>query len=97
VKIAFWKKLLSYFIDIRLEKKQSDYSGQLDVILSRVRIALCTKNEMYSYEWETDRFGKQLDRPVDFNNHLIDAMRYGGMMRLSNVATSKGKYIISIK
>jgi phage terminase large subunit len=54
-------------------------------------------NEMYSYEWETDRFGKQLDRPVDFNNHLIDAMRYGGMMRLSNVATSKGKYIISIK
>jgi phage terminase large subunit len=54
-------------------------------------------NEMYGYEWETDRFGKQLDRPVDFNNHLIDAMRYAGMMRLSNVGTSKGKYIISIK
>ena len=54
-------------------------------------------NELYSYEWETDRFGKQLDRPVDFNNHLIDSARYGAMMRLSNVATSKGKYIISIK
>jgi phage terminase large subunit len=54
-------------------------------------------NEMYGYEWETDRFGKQLDRAVDFNNHLIDAMRYAGMMRLSNVGTSKGKYIISIK
>jgi phage terminase large subunit len=54
-------------------------------------------NEAYGYEWETDRFGKQLDRPVDINNHLLDAMRYAAMMRLSNVATSKGKYIISIK
>jgi phage terminase large subunit len=54
-------------------------------------------NELYSYEWETDRFGKQLDRPVDFNNHCIDAARYGAMMRLSNVATAKGKYVISIK
>jgi phage terminase large subunit len=54
-------------------------------------------NEMYSYEWDTDRFGKQLDRAIDFNNHLIDAMRYAAMMRLSNVATSKGKYIISVR
>jgi phage terminase large subunit len=54
-------------------------------------------NELYSYEWETDRFGKQLDRPIDFNNHCIDAMRYAAMMRLSNVATAKGKYIISVR
>ena len=33
-------------------------------------------NEFYGYEWETDRFGKQLDRPIDFNNHAIDAIRY---------------------
>ena len=54
-------------------------------------------NEMYGYEWATDRFGKQLDRAVDFNNHLIDAMRYAAMMRLSNVATAKGKYVISVR
>lgn len=54
-------------------------------------------NEMYSYEWESDRFGKQLDRATDYNNHLIDAARYGAMMRLSNVATAKGKYIISVR
>lgn len=54
-------------------------------------------NEFYGYEWETDRFGKQLDRPIDFNNHLIDAARYGCMMRLSNKATSAGKYIISVR
>jgi len=54
-------------------------------------------NEFYSYEWDSDRFGKQLDKPVDFNNHLIDAARYACMMRLSNKATSAGKYIISVR
>ena len=54
-------------------------------------------NEFYSYEWETDRFGRVLDRPVDFNNHLIDAARYVGMMRLTNKASSVGKYVIRIK
>jgi phage terminase large subunit len=59
----------------------------------------CTNllNEFYSYEWESDRFGKQLDRPNDFNNHLIDAVRYGAMMRLSQKATAVGKYIISVR
>jgi phage terminase large subunit len=54
-------------------------------------------NEFYSYEWSTDRFGKQLDKPIDFNNHLIDAARYACMMKLSNKATSAGKYIISVR
>jgi phage terminase large subunit len=54
-------------------------------------------NEFYSYEWETDRFGKILDRPVDFNNHLLDAARYVGMMKLSQKATAIGKYVISVK
>jgi len=54
-------------------------------------------NEFYGYEWETDRFGKQLDRPIDFNNHAIDAARYAAMMRLSQVATAKGKYVISVR
>ena len=54
-------------------------------------------NEFYGYEWETDRFGKQLDRPIDFNNHCIDAARYAAMMRLSQVATAKGKYVIRVR
>ncbi len=54
-------------------------------------------NEFYGYEWETDRFGRQMDRPVDFNNHLIDAARYAAMMRLSQVATAKGKYVIRVR
>jgi phage terminase large subunit len=54
-------------------------------------------NEFYSYEWSSDRFGKQLDKPVDFNNHLIDAARYACMMKLSNKATAAGKYIIKVR
>ena len=54
-------------------------------------------NEFYSYEWSSDRFGKQLDKPIDFNNHLIDAARYACMMRLSNKATAAGKYIIKVR
>ena len=54
-------------------------------------------NEFYGYEWETDRFGRQQDRPVDFNNHLIDAARYAAMMRLSQVATAKGKYVVRVR
>jgi hypothetical protein len=38
-----------------------------------------------------------LDRPIDFNNHAIDAARYAAMMRLSNVATAKGKYVIRVR
>ena len=54
-------------------------------------------NEFYSYEWETDRFGKQLDKPIDYMNHLIDAARYAAMMKLSQKATAAGKYIISVR
>ena len=54
-------------------------------------------NEFYSYEWGTDRMGKQIDKPIDFNNHLIDAARYAAMMTLSNKATAAGKYIISVR
>lgn len=54
-------------------------------------------NEFYGYEWETDRFGRIQDKPIDFNNHLIDAARYAMMMRLSQKATAAGKYIITVR
>ena len=47
-------------------------------------------------EWETDRFGRQMDKPIDFNNHLIDAARYVAMMKLTHKAQNKGTYAISI-
>lgn len=34
-------------------------------------------NEISSYVWDKDKTGNLLDKPVDRDNHLMDAMRYG--------------------
>lgn len=68
-------------------------SFKLNVLKSSTNLV----NEIYSYEWDTDRFGKQLDKPNGLNDHLLDAIRYIGMMRLSQKANVKGKYVISVR
>ena len=32
--------------------------------------------EISNYTWDTDKFGKKLNVPIDDFNHLMDAMRY---------------------
>ena len=32
--------------------------------------------EIGNYQWDSDKFGKLINRPVDAGNHLMDAMRY---------------------
>lgn len=32
--------------------------------------------ELYSYEWEKNKDGKYTDKPIDKNNHILDAGRY---------------------
>jgi phage terminase large subunit len=54
-------------------------------------------NEFYSYQWAMDKHQHVTDTPEGGMDHLIDAARYAAMMRLSNVATAKGKYVIRIK
>ena len=34
------------------------------------------KNEIQAYQWEKDKYGNSLRRPVDRDNHLMDALRY---------------------
>jgi len=41
------------------------------------------ENELRKYKWAEDRVGKMLNIPVDANNHLMDSMRYVGVMTLS--------------
>lgn len=53
-------------------------------------------NELYGYEYITDKYGYTTDKPQDFNNHAIDAARYAVMMKLSQKAQKKGQYAISI-
>lgn len=54
-------------------------------------------DELYGYEWLKDKNGIQLDKPQDFNNHAIDALRYLAMSRLSIKQQNKGKYVLSFR
>jgi len=54
-------------------------------------------NELYSYEWATDKYGIQLDKPQGGLDHGIDALRYLAMSRLSIKQQNKGKYVLSFK
>lgn len=53
-------------------------------------------NEMYAYQYESDKYGYVTDRPEGGLDHAIDAARYGCMMSLSQKAQKKGTYAISI-
>jgi phage terminase large subunit len=53
-------------------------------------------NEMYSYQYATDKYGYVTDTPEGGLDHLIDAARYCCMMKLSQTAQKKGQYAISI-
>ncbi len=54
-------------------------------------------DELYGYEYMTDKNGIVLDKPQGFNDHCIDAMRYLAMSRLSIKQQNKGKYTLSFK
>jgi phage terminase large subunit len=53
-------------------------------------------NEMYAYQYASDKYGYVTDTPEGGLDHLIDAARYCCMMKLSQKAQTKGKYAISI-
>lgn len=53
-------------------------------------------NEMYAYQYATDKHGYTTDTPEGGLDHLIDAARYCCMMKLSQKAQQKGKYTLSI-
>jgi phage terminase large subunit len=53
-------------------------------------------NEMYAYQYESDKHGYVTDKPEGGLDHAIDAARYGCMMSLSQKAQRKGTYAITI-
>jgi phage terminase large subunit len=54
-------------------------------------------NEMYGYQYATDKHGYTTDTPEGGLDHLLDAMRYVGMMKLTQKAVRKGSYAITIR
>jgi phage terminase large subunit len=69
-------------------------------ILKRNKICI-TKNsvnlikEFQNYRWKDDKEGNSTNHPIDKFNHLIDAVRYVALNKLSKGAPS-GKYAIRI-
>lgn len=53
-------------------------------------------NEMYGYQWATDKYGYVTDTPEGGLDHLIDATRYVTMSKLSLKSQKKGVYSINI-
>jgi len=51
-------------------------------------------NEIYAYQYAADKHGYVTDVPEGGLDHLLDALRYVGMMRLSQKSVNKGKYTI---
>ena len=49
--------------------------------------------ELRSYIWDTDKTGRRLRKPIDFNNHAIDALRYHEMETLG-IGATYGSYAI---
>ena len=53
-------------------------------------------NEIYSFQWKQDKYGYTTDEPEEGGDHLLDAIRYVALMKLTKNAANKGKYTISI-
>jgi phage terminase large subunit len=49
--------------------------------------------ELRSYVWDTDKQGKRLNKPINFNDHAIDAFRYHEMETLG-IGANYGRYAI---
>ena len=49
VKIPYWKKALSYFHHFLIEQSESPYNPQLNIILYKGELQLCTEDAIYSF------------------------------------------------
>jgi phage terminase large subunit len=56
-----------------------------------------TRNELQAYKWKEDKHGAAIRQPIDFNNHIIDALRYayeGDMVTIAiNTRATVGNYL----
>jgi phage terminase large subunit len=53
-------------------------------------------NEMYAYQYSTDKHGYTTDVPEGGMEHLLDAARYVALMKLTQKAAKKGTYAITV-
>lgn len=75
-------ELRGYGLRVRSARKGADsinagiqYLQDFEVVVHPRCVNFLT--EISSYGFQTDRFGKLINKPIDDFNHLMDAMRYG--------------------
>lgn len=61
-----------------------DLIHQHDLLVTKRSVNLI--KELRNYTWDKDRNGKELNKPIDFFNHAVDAMRYAFQMTLGSKA-----------
>lgn len=78
------KKILSYFIDISLEKSNSAYNPYLEVLLVKGRNQLITKNAIYSFDDKYKNFYDSFKRidwdKLNVKNVLILGLGLGSVI-----------------
>ena len=73
----------------RAEKGADSIRASID-ILKRFKLNITGDSvnllkELRSYKWAEDKNGVQLNKPVDYMNHLIDALRYLALNKLGEL------------
>ena len=76
------KDSINYGIDIMQQQEYLVTSNSVNLI-----------KELRAYCWDTDKQGTRLNKPIDTNNHAIDALRYHEMETLG-LNSNYGKYHI---
>lgn len=70
------------------EKGPDSIRNSID-ILKRYKLNITSNSvdlikELRTYKWLEDKSGNGINKPVDYNNHLIDALRYVALNKLGN-------------
>ena len=76
------KDSINYGIDVMQQQEYLVTSNSVNLI-----------KELRAYCWDTDKQGTRLNKPIDTNNHAIDALRYHEMETLG-LNANYGKYHI---
>lgn len=83
--------------NVKPAKKGADSINLSIDILRRYPLCVVSSSinllkELRSYKWQTDKNGISINKPVDYNNHAIDALRYVALNCLQTPRA--GKYSI---
>ena len=92
------QEIYNEHFNIKPAQKGADSVKNSIDILKRYKLNVTQRStnlrkELNSYKWATDKEGKVLNEPVDFNNHAIDALRYVALNKLQ--LNNSGAYSIA--